>query len=83
MADAIPIEVHHQRQALAVTARLPGVLAQDLRITLTRDALAIEARSRTGPRACALPLASPVDARRATMRFADGVLSLYLPVLGA
>lgn len=81
MADTIPIEVQHRPDALAVVAHLPGVLAKDLRVALTRDRLTIETRSRTGPRACDLPLACPVDERRATMRFVDGTLSLYLPEL--
>jgi HSP20 family molecular chaperone IbpA len=81
MSPAIPIEVHHHRHAMDVTARLPGVRVQDLRVALSRDALTIEARSAGGTQAYTLALASPVDDRRATMRFADGVLSLHLPKL--
>jgi HSP20 family molecular chaperone IbpA len=81
MSVVIPLEVHHRPDSMAVTARLPGVHAEDLRVALTRDELTIEARSAAGPRACALALASPVDQRRATMRFADGVLTLHLPKL--
>jgi HSP20 family molecular chaperone IbpA len=81
MACAIPVEIHHHREAMAITARLPGVRIEDLRIALSRDELTIEARSPAGKQALSLLLATPIDERRATMRFADGVLSLYLPRL--
>jgi HSP20 family molecular chaperone IbpA len=81
MAGAIPVEIHHQRDAMAVIARLPGIRIEDLHIALTRDELTIEARSSAGKQAFSLPLAMPIDERRATMRFAGGVLCLYLPRL--
>lgn len=66
---------------MAVTARLPGVRAQDLRIGLSRDELRVETSSPEGVQGFSLALPSPVDERRATLRFTDGVLSLYLPKL--
>lgn len=81
MAAAIPLEVHHVPGAFSVIARLPGVRVEDLRISLSRDALTIDANSSEGARHCDLPLAFPVDDRRATMRFADGILWVYLPRL--
>jgi HSP20 family molecular chaperone IbpA len=78
---AIPLEVHHASDALSVIARLPGVRAEDLRIALSSHILRIDADSAEGTRHCALPLSSPVDDRRAKMRFTDGVLWMYLPKL--
>jgi HSP20 family molecular chaperone IbpA len=79
MAAQIPIEVRHHRDALDVTARLSGVRAQDLRVVLTDDAVRIEVGPAQEGQHWAVPLASRVDERRATMRFAGGVLSLHLP----
>jgi HSP20 family molecular chaperone IbpA len=85
MAAQVPIEVRHHRDALAVTARLSGVRAQDIRVVLTDDAVRIEVcAGRLGGTSessepAVVPLASPVDDRRATMRFDGDVLSLYLP----
>jgi HSP20 family molecular chaperone IbpA len=84
MARSIPLEVHHVRDAFSVIARLPGVRTEDLRVALSRDRLTIDADARDsgeGTRHCELPLAFPVDDRRAQMRFADGVLWMYLPRL--
>lgn len=81
MSQAIPIEVHHARRFMDVMARLPGVRFENVRIALTRDRLAIDAVAPEGPRHYALCLASPVDDRRATMDFRDGVLRLHLPKL--
>jgi HSP20 family molecular chaperone IbpA len=81
MPGAIPVEVHHAREALSVIVRLPGVRVEDLRIALSRNVLTIDADSSEGRRHCDLPLSSPVDDRRAKMRFADGVLWMYLPKL--
>jgi HSP20 family molecular chaperone IbpA len=82
MSESIPIEVHHTRGSMAVMARLPGVRGEDVRIALTRDQLTIDAEAPEGPRHYALRLASPVDDRRATMHFRDGVLRVHLPKLG-
>lgn len=82
MSEAIPIEVHHGRRFMDVMARLPGVRVEDVRIALTRDELTIDAKAPEGLRHYALCLASPVDDRRATMHFSDGVLRVHLPKLG-
>ena len=81
MESGIPIEVHHAAHAMAVVARLPGVRFEDVHIRLSRDGLTIGAESPEGARSVALPFAHPVDDRRAQMRFADGVLWMYLPML--
>lgn len=81
MSVPIPVEVHHARHAMAVVARLPGVRFEDVRIGLTRDSLTIDANSPDGSRHFALPLPCPVDDRRATMCFRDGVLRIHLPRL--
>ena len=81
MTRPIPIEVHHGRHAVAVVARLPGVRLEDVHISLTRDELTIDADAPDGGRHYALRLASPVDDRRATMHFSEGVLWMHLPVL--
>jgi HSP20 family molecular chaperone IbpA len=81
VAAEIPLEVHHARDALSVVARLPGVRVEDLRIALSRHLLRIDAESPEGSRRCVLPLAWPVDDRRAKMRFADDTLWMYLPRL--
>jgi HSP20 family molecular chaperone IbpA len=81
MTSEMPIEVRHERGATAVTARLPGVLAQDLRVDLTHDQLRIRAESADGPLDYALPLALPVDESRATIHFSRGILSVFLPGL--
>jgi HSP20 family molecular chaperone IbpA len=60
-----------------VTARLPGVRLQDVRIALTRDTLTIDAAERHH----VLAFACPVDDRRATMHFHDGILWIHLPKL--
>jgi HSP20 family molecular chaperone IbpA len=78
MSSEIPIEVLHGRHSIAVVARLPGVVhLQDVRIGLTRDELTIT----QGMRRCSLALASPVDDRRATIRFSGGILWVHLPRL--
>jgi HSP20 family molecular chaperone IbpA len=77
MSSEIPIEVHHGRHSIAVVARLPGVHLEDVRIGLTRDELTIT----QGMRRCSLALASPIDDRRATIRFSGGVLWVHLPRL--
>jgi HSP20 family molecular chaperone IbpA len=82
MSEAIPIEVHHGRRFMDVLARLPGVRVEDVRIALTRDQLTIDAEAPEGLRHYALGLASPVDDRRATMHFRDGILRVHLPKLG-
>jgi HSP20 family molecular chaperone IbpA len=82
MSESIPIEVHHGRRFMAVMARLPGVRVEDVCIGLTRDQLTIDAKAPEGLRHYALSLASPVDDRRATMHFSDGVLRVHLPKLG-
>jgi HSP20 family molecular chaperone IbpA len=82
MTEAIPIEVHHASRFMDVMARLPGVRFEDVRIALTRDQLTIDAVAPEGRRHYAMCLASPVDDRRATMHFNDGVLRLHLPKLG-
>jgi HSP20 family molecular chaperone IbpA len=79
MSDPIPIEVHHKRRCFAVLARLPGVRFEDVRIGLTRDELTIDAQAPEGLQHYALAFASPVDERRATMRFSEGLLWLHLP----
>jgi HSP20 family molecular chaperone IbpA len=79
MTSEMPIEVRHERGAMAVTARLPGVLAQHLRVDVTRDQLRIRAESVEGPVDYALPLAIPVDEGRAVIHFARGILSVFLP----
>jgi HSP20 family molecular chaperone IbpA len=81
MSTAIPIQIDHRPGALVVTATLPSVDVQDLRLALTRDRLTIEARFPSGWRRADVPFASPVDDRRATMHHAGGVLSLFLPTL--
>jgi HSP20 family molecular chaperone IbpA len=81
MDSWIPIEVHHGRESMAVVAQLPGVRIGDLRIELTRDLLTIDAHTPLGERQCTLALAAPVDARRATMHFRDGILRMHLPTL--
>ncbi len=83
MGDGIRLEVHHGRDSMAVVARLPGVRGGDLRIELTPDLLTIDADTPHGERQCTLALASPVDARRATMHFHDGILRMHLPKLSA
>jgi HSP20 family molecular chaperone IbpA len=79
MTSEIPIQVHHRTHSIAVVARLPGVHLHDVRIGLTRDMLSIDAGDTQGMRHCSLALASPVDDRRATIRFHDGVLWVHLP----
>jgi HSP20 family molecular chaperone IbpA len=81
MTGTIPIEVHHGPRSMAVMARLPGVRLEDVRIALTRDELTIDAAAPDGQRHYALALASPVDDRRATIRFRDGILWMHLPKL--
>jgi HSP20 family molecular chaperone IbpA len=81
MSEAIPIEVHHGRRSMDVMARLPGVRVEDVRVAVTRDRLTIDAEAPEGVRHCALCLASPVDDRRATMHFSEGVLRVHLPKL--
>ena len=81
MVSGIPIEVHHATHSMAVVARLPGVRFENVDIRLSRDALTIGAEFPEGTRTVALPFAFPVDDRRAQMRFADGVLWMYLPKL--
>jgi HSP20 family molecular chaperone IbpA len=81
MTSSIPIEVHHGRHAMAVVARLPDVRPEDVRIALTRDLLTIDADAPDGARHYSLALASPVDDRRATMHFSEGVLRMHLPKL--
>lgn len=83
MATPIPIAIHHHRHSTEVTASLPGVQVQDLRVSLTSHELTIEARCAGATRAVVVPLAPPVDERRATLRFAEGGLSLHLPLLPA
>jgi HSP20 family molecular chaperone IbpA len=77
----IPIEVSHHETSMDVTARLPGSRAQDLRVALTSDQLTIQAGTGENVQAYILPFGYPIDDRRATLRFADGVLSLHLPKL--
>ncbi|HEY1697633.1 MAG TPA: Hsp20/alpha crystallin family protein [Polyangiaceae bacterium] len=81
MATPVPFEVHHHRDAMDVTARLPGVRREDLRVDVTRDSLLVAVHSADGAEVHTLPLAAPIDGRRATMHFADGVLTLHLPKL--
>jgi HSP20 family molecular chaperone IbpA len=81
MSHPIAIEVHHGRHAMAVVARLPGVRFEDVRIVLEPNELTIDADGPDGVRHYALALASPVDDRRVTMRFRDGVLWMHLPKL--
>jgi HSP20 family molecular chaperone IbpA len=83
MGSPIVIEVHHRRHSMAVLARLPDVRVEDIRIALTRDELTIDAEAPEGRRHYQLSLSSPVDDRRATMRFSDGVLRMHLPKLSA
>jgi HSP20 family molecular chaperone IbpA len=79
MSDSIPIEVHHGSRSVSVLARLPGVRLQDVRIGLTPDELTIDAQAPEGPRHYEFSFPSPVDDRRATMRFREGVLWMHLP----
>jgi HSP20 family molecular chaperone IbpA len=81
MTEPIPIEVHHGPHSMAVVARLPGVRMGDLRIGLRRNELTIDANAPEGMRHYALALACPIDDRRATMRFRDGILWMHLPKL--
>jgi HSP20 family molecular chaperone IbpA len=81
MSSEIPIQVHHGSHSIAVVARLPGVRLDDVRIGLTRDMLSIDAEDAQGMRHCSLALAFPVDDRRATIRYRDGVLWVHLPKL--
>jgi HSP20 family molecular chaperone IbpA len=83
MGNWIPLEVHHGRDSMAVVAHLPGVRVADLHIVLTRDLLMIDAETPEGERHSTLSLASPVDDRRATMHFRDGILRMHLPKLPA
>jgi HSP20 family molecular chaperone IbpA len=81
MNSWIPIEVHHGRHSIAVTARLPGIPIEHVRVGLTPDELTIDAAAPQGMQHCVLPLACKVDDRRATIRFREGVLWVHLPRL--
>jgi HSP20 family molecular chaperone IbpA len=83
MSAPIPILVHHGLHSISVVARLPGVDLEQLHIGVTPDELTIEADVPQGTRHCALALASPVDDRRTTIRFSDGVLWVHMPRLRA
>jgi HSP20 family molecular chaperone IbpA len=83
MDNSIPIEVHHRGHAMTVVARLPGMRFEDVHVALTRDRLTIDADFLGGSRHLALAFPYPVDDRRASLRFCDGVLSMHLPKLPA
>jgi HSP20 family molecular chaperone IbpA len=83
MPSPIPIEIRHHRHSTDVKASLPGVRLRDLRVSITRDELRIEARCGDDLMVASVPLAPPIDERRATIHFNGGDLTLHLPVLPA
>ena len=71
------IEVHHGDDSTIVVAPVPGARADSVSVDLQRASVVIHT---DGGRHCVeVPLATPFDDRRVTMRFAEGVLWLYLP----
>jgi HSP20 family molecular chaperone IbpA len=74
-----PVEIHHTAGATTVVARLPGVAPSGLLVDPRSDRLVIEATAEDGSKRLELPLATPVELDRTTMRFERGVLVVVLP----
>ena len=74
-----PIEVHHADRSTTVVAHMPRVNPQSLRVAFERERVVIEAEATDGRCHLEVPLAARIDDRRTEMRFADGVLWLFMP----
>jgi HSP20 family protein len=94
-AGAFPVDVSETPQHLRVRAALPGVSADDVRLSVENGALEIRARTREaapaeqraylvreipeGPLARTIRLPVAVDASKAEAVLEDGILTVTLP----
>lgn len=78
---APPVDVFESKEAFLVTAELPGVKAEDVKIGLERDELSLEAPRADQPLDFRrrFSLSVPVDADRVSARLEHGVLRVELP----
>jgi len=93
------IEVKHEKGKLLVTAELPGVKTQDLKVHVTEDALVVEGERKYekeekregyfhtersyGRFYRAIPTPAGANAEKATASFNNGVLNVVIPILEA
>jgi HSP20 family protein len=79
----IPVSVHEDKDALQVTAELPGVNRADINIELLDDTVSLSATRKQGEQTVAferrfsLPYA--VQAEQVTAAYDNGILRLTLP----
>ena len=80
---SIPVGVQEDKDNLHVTAELPGVARDDIKVELTDDMLSLDAMRKQGEqtftfeRSFTLPYA--VQADKITAELKDGILRLTLP----
>ncbi len=87
----LPVNVRDDGEAFVVTAAIPGVRAEDLKIQVLDDTLLIEGEYRGdeneyllqelpgGAFRREMSLAAPLDSEKVEAKVADGLLSLKLP----
>jgi HSP20 family protein len=90
----LPVDVQVDEEGYSITAPVPGLKADDLRIEILDDVLTLHTHVEEeenghqqellrewyrGPRTRKLRLPDPVNASEAEARVEDGILSLYLP----
>jgi len=90
-SSQLPVNVRDEGEAFVLTAALPGVRAEDLKIQILDDVVLIEGEYRAdeneylleelpaGGFRRELSLATPLDPEKVEARVADGLLSLRLP----
>lgn len=80
---AIPVSLHEEKDNLHVTAELPGVARDDLKLELTDDMLSLSATRKQGEQTIAFArsftLPCAVQADKITAELKDGVLRITLP----
>ncbi len=96
---SIPLDVEHDGDSVVISASLPGVKPDDIKVTIDGDVLSIRAETgqsaerkedgylvherRAGAFYRALRLPETVDREKVESRYEDGVLKVTLPQLEA
>jgi HSP20 family protein len=88
---SLPVDVREEDEAFVLTARVPGLKADDLNIRILDDVVTLEGEFKTdeneyllhelpgGSFSRTLRLSAPLDAEKAEAKITDGLLTLRLP----